>query len=295
MPNESAMQHSGDAAEPLALLRFLRVRDQAAFQRYLSGLDVELRASGGRRIYGGRVDQVLSTGGGGEMEFNVHLVDEFPTRELCEESLRSPTPHAAEALTDSFVISARPVPQFRLRLLHALMWALRTFRPLRIADEPPPFPGAAPDAAANPAANPAVAAAQRFMQADQQTDFAMMNLNIFHEQARYAAADAAADDAPPLSGAAAYARYGRVAMRHVGRRGGRPLWAGEPDAVVEGAAEHPLNQPWQQYVLVHYPSRRHIRDMIADDSYRRALPHREAGLARAALMPTTPWPDFAPR
>jgi len=100
------------------------------------------------------------------MEFDVHLVDEFPTRELCEESLRSPTPHAAEALADSFVISARPVPQFRLRMLHALKWALRTFRPLRIADAPPPFPGAAPDAAANPAA----AAAQRFMQADQQTD-----------------------------------------------------------------------------------------------------------------------------
>lgn len=290
MPNESAVQHSGDAAEPLALLRFLRVRDQAAFQRYLAGLDVELRASGGRRVYGGRVDQVFSTGGGGEMEFDVHLVDEFPTRELCEESLRSPTPHAGEALADSFVISARPIPRFRLRMLHALMWALRTFRPLRVADAPPPFPAAEPGAAVNFAANPAAAAVRRFMAADQQTGFAMMNLNIFHEQARYAAAAA-----PPLSGAAAYARYGRVAMRHVGRRGGRPLWGGEPDAVVEGAAEHPLNRPWQQYVLVHYPSRRHIRDMVADDSYRTALPHREAGLARAALMPTTPWPDFAPR
>ena len=292
MPDESEMQHSGDAAEPLALLRFLRVRDQDAFERYLTSLDVELRASGGRRVYGGRVDQVFSAGGGGEMEFDVHLVDEFPTRELCEESLRNPTPHAAEALAESFVISARPVPRFRLRMLHALMWALRTFRPLRIAAAPPPFPGAEPGAAAaNPAANPAAAAVRRFMEADQQTDFAMMNLNIFYEQARYAAAT----DGPPLSGAAAYARYGRVAMRHVGRRGGRPLWAGEPDAVVEGAAEHPLNRPWQQYVLVHYPSRMHIRDMVADDSYRRALPHREAGLARAALMPTTPWPDFAPR
>lgn len=290
MLDESAMQHSGDAAEPLALLRFLRVRDQDAFQRYLAGLDVELRASGGRRVYGGRVDQVFSAGGGGEMEFDVHLVDEFPTRELCEESLRSPTPHADEALAESFVISARPMPRFRLRMLHALMWALRTFRPLRVAAAPPPFPAAEPGAAVNFAANPAAAAVRRFMAADQQTGFAMMNLNIFHEQARYAAADA-----PPLSGAAAYDRYGRVAMRHVGRRGGRPLWGGEPDAVVQGAAEHPLNRPWQQYVLVHYPSRRHIRDMVADDSYRRALPHREAGLARAALMPTTPWPDFAPR
>lgn len=295
MPNESAMQHGGDAAEPLALLRFLRVRDQAAFQRYLSSLDVELRASGGRRVYGGRVDQVLSTGGGGEMEFDVHLVDEFPTRELCEESLRSPTPHAAEALAESFVLSARPMPRFRLRMLHALMWALRTFRPLRVAAAPPPFPGAEPGAQVNSAANPAAAAARRFTEADPQTGFAMMNLNIFYEQARYAAAANDAAAAPPISGAAAYARYGRVAMRHVGRRGGRPLWGGEPDAVVQGAAEHPLNRPWQQYVLVHYPSRRHIRDMVADDSYRRALPHREAGLARAALMPTTPWPDFAPR
>ena len=57
-----------------------------------------------------------------------------------------------------------------------------------------------------------------------------------------------------------------------------------------GPAGDPLDQRWNQLALVFYPSRRHMRDMLADADYRAAVPHRVAGLERAALLVTEPWP-----
>ena len=99
---------------------------------------------------------------------------------------------------------------------------------------------------------------------------------------------------PDVSGDEAYFRYGRVAMSHVMRRGGRLVFLGWPEPLLVGASGHPLDLPWDGFALVFYPSRLAMRDMLAAESYRAAIPHREAAVERAILMPGTPAPAYVP-
>src|SRR5512139_2739198 len=76
----------GDAAEPLALVRLLRAKDPAGFGRYMLALETEVRARGGERVYGGHIAQDLV---GGELPYDTIVIDVFPTRRSCVESLRA--------------------------------------------------------------------------------------------------------------------------------------------------------------------------------------------------------------
>jgi uncharacterized protein (DUF1330 family) len=58
--------------------------------------------------------------------------------------------------------------------------------------------------------------------------------------------------------------------------------------VVVGDAAQPLAQPWDEILLVRYPSRGTMLDMLRDPAYQRGLPHREAGLLRAGLVAACP-------
>ena len=78
----------------------------------------------------------------------------------------------------------------------------------------------------------------------------------------------------------AYMRYGAVAMKCVAARGGSIVWMGTQALVVIGGAE----QDWDEVVCVRYPSRQKFLEMIADPEYLAAVPHRDAGLERTALL-----------
>jgi uncharacterized protein (DUF1330 family) len=280
---------TGDPAEPLALIHFHRVRDDDAYAAYCGVLDQAVQASGGRHVYQGRVDQVIVPNG---VVYHRHRIDAFPSRELAAESMRSPNPHAKEALEDAFVMAALPLsPWFRLATRVAAV-LLRTLGGRRVAMAPP-FPGEADSlhlfGASHPEIEGPLASAARFLEADQTVGFAMVNLNLPRERAEYAGAGGR-----EATGAEAYERYGRVVAPMVFRRGGRFLFFGTPDGVVIGDPRHPLAKAWTQYVLVYYPSRVHMRDMLTTDEYGAATLHRQAGLAAASLMPTTPDSGFSP-
>lgn len=78
----------------------------------------------------------------------------------------------------------------------------------------------------------------------------------------------------------AYMRYGAVAMKCVAQRGGSIAWMGKQSLVFIGGAE----QDWDEVVCVRYPSRQKFLEMIADPEYLAAIPHRDAGLERTALL-----------
>lgn len=78
----------------------------------------------------------------------------------------------------------------------------------------------------------------------------------------------------------AYMRYGAVAMKCVAARGGSIVWMGAQALVFIGGAE----QDWDEVVCVRYPSRSSFLEMIADPEYLAAIPHRDAGLERTALL-----------
>jgi uncharacterized protein (DUF1330 family) len=89
---------------------------------------------------------------------------------------------------------------------------------------------------------------------------------------------------------AAYARYGRNTITQLLRRRAGPIWMAGGVSVVVGGASHPLAQPWDEILLVRYPSRAAMLDMLRDPEYQRGLPHREQGLARAGLVAARPLP-----
>ena len=275
----------GDPDEPIALVRLLRSSEPSGFARYMLALETEVRARGGQRVYGGRVAQALA---GGAPRYDAIVIDLFPTRRACVESLRAVDPMIASlGLHGEWVLAVRPWSRTFEVVAGLAADALGSF-PREVGD-PPPFPES--EVAGGSAIAPDAAAIAVFGQANQDAPFAMLNLNQFRAQAAPPPGDAA--DAGS-TGEEAYERYARTALWQVMRRGGRLLFAGEPIGMVVGLEGHPLGQRWSQVALVFYPSRRHMRDMLADPDYRAAVPHRVAGLERAALLVTEPWPTFDP-
>lgn len=108
----------------------------------------------------------------------------------------------------------------------------------------------------------------------------MLNLLKFHDLAQYPDGQGA----PGTTGAQAYAHYEHaftIAVGHVSQA--EVLYKGPCEQVFIGMAGTPETD-WDAVLLVRYPSRRHFLAMMADTTYREALVHRYAGLARTVLI-----------
>ena len=112
----------------------------------------------------------------------------------------------------------------------------------------------------------------------------MLNLNRYRERAPGLHTPAGSQ----ASGPAAYRRYGMNTLPFVLRRGSGPVFRGEPIGVAVGDAAHPLAARWDELLLVHYRERAGMLDMLTAAAYQAGLPHREAGLERAALIAASP-------
>ena len=91
-----------------------------------------------------------------------------------------------------------------------------------------------------------------------------------------------------VGGAAAYARYGRVAMRTVYRTGGRLLFYGRIAEVVRAARAGPCAGLWDDVGVMRYNRPEAILSMEHARDYRAALHHRDAGLERTVVVASTP-------
>ena len=259
-PAQLAALRDGDPTERIALVRLLAAREPGAYARWLAALDGAVQAAGGRRVYRGVVDGVLLGGGALVDEL---LIDEFPSRELAAESLRKANPHAESGLADAFVLAARPRRMPRLALRVAGIAAR-----LRAGGRPGPRGALPPDSGLR-AIDPRPADFAVFLESQAQRPLDVLNLNQHEDRA-------------------AYARYGQSTITQLLRRKAGPIWMADAASVVVGAPSHPLDQPWDEILLVRYPSRGAMLDMLRDPEYQRGLPHREQGLARAALIAACP-------
>jgi uncharacterized protein (DUF1330 family) len=130
----------------------------------------------------------------------------------------------------------------------------------------------------NPSVNPTPAQIQDMMEKGPEGPIVMVNLLKYRDHAAYAADRAEADE--NLSGREAYRRYGMTALKCVGEAGGGIVWMGAQALVFIGGAE----QEWDDVVCVRYPSRQRFLEMVARPDYLAATHHRDAGLARTALL-----------
>src|SRR3954447_17832573 len=101
----------------------------------------------------------------------------------------------------------------------------------------------------------------------------MLNLIRLREAAVY-------DDGRQVSGAEAYAAYGRISQPAFARLGGRIVWRGRLDQMLIG----PKEEAWDICFIARYPSASAFAEMVRDPGYREAMAHRQAAVANSRLI-----------
>jgi uncharacterized protein (DUF1330 family) len=117
---------------------------------------------------------------------------------------------------------------------------------------------------------PSMEQATSFFGGPENGAFVMVNLLKFKDKAEYA--DGSDAD---LSGAAAYARYGKAIQACLAAIGGRQIYAGNVTGMMIGEVE----DQWDMIALVEYPSLAAMQKMVSSPEYQAIELHRKAGLA----------------
>lgn len=105
----------------------------------------------------------------------------------------------------------------------------------------------------------------------------MLNLVRLKETAVY-------EDGTIVTGAEAYAAYGRESGPVFQRLGGRIVWSGKFELTLIGPAE----EYWDICFIAEYPSGEAFISMIRDEEYRKAVKHRQAAVLDSRLIRMRP-------
>ena len=114
------------------------------------------------------------------------------------------------------------------------------------------------------------------------TKIHMPNLVRFKDEATYPADHPLADRG--LSGAEAYANYGRDSGPVFQRVGGSIVWRGSMEAMLIG----PDGEKWDAMFVAEYPNSGAFMEMVTDPVYRQAVVHRQAAVETSRLIRTAP-------
>jgi len=110
----------------------------------------------------------------------------------------------------------------------------------------------------------------------------MLNLVRFRDLANYPGDHELARDG--LTGAEAYGLYGRHTAGILKMVGGSIVWRARFETTLIG----PDRETWNAMFIAHYPTAHAFLAMISDPDYRRAVVHRQAGVATSRLIRTHP-------
>ena len=105
------------------------------------------------------------------------------------------------------------------------------------------------------------------------TPINMLNLVRLRARADYA-------DGRAVTGAEAYAVYGRESGPVFARVGGTILWRGRFEATLIG----PEDEAWDHVFIARYPDAAAFLAMVTDPAYRDAVKHRQAAVADSRLI-----------
>ncbi len=110
----------------------------------------------------------------------------------------------------------------------------------------------------------------------------MVNLVRLHDEARYPNDHALAGD--KLTGAEAYANYGRETAPVLQKVGGSILWRGKFQTALIG----PEDEAWDAMFIARYPNAHAFLAMVSDPDYQVAVVHRQAAVATSRLIRSAP-------
>ena len=103
----------------------------------------------------------------------------------------------------------------------------------------------------------------------------MLNLVRFRDKAVY-------EDGRDVTGAEAYAAYGRESAPIFQRVGGEIIWRGNPEVTLIG----PADERWDAIFVARYPTAGAFLEMVTDPDYRIAVKHRQAAVLDSRLIRT---------
>jgi uncharacterized protein (DUF1330 family) len=119
---------------------------------------------------------------------------------------------------------------------------------------------------------------------DRDAPLNMLNLVAFNDLANYPGDHDLARDG--LTGAQAYALYGRHSAPVLTRVGGSIAWRGRFEMTLIG----PSDEIWDAMFIAAYPDAHAFLAMISDPDYQRAVVHRQAAVRTSRLIRTQPLP-----
>jgi len=262
-----------------ALVQFMSLQEQVAFDQYREASEAAVRENGGHRAYGVHIDQILA---GGEMPFQELVVDMFDSGEAALIAFDAAKVSRATAVREAYILAVRPAGgllglvrrlRFLAPLLRAILGTNSEKEQLELSDK------------LNPATSPVPETIEILRRHDQTTPFHMMNLNRYYARAQYEGGQAR-----KRTGEQAYARYAIRIVPYLISVGGYPDSMGHVIGTFVGSEDSPLHDDWSEFGMVYYPSRRAFLNM-ATHTPAKGIHHRDAGLARAVLMPSTAWPS----
>ena len=114
------------------------------------------------------------------------------------------------------------------------------------------------------------------------TPIEMLNLVRFRDRAEYPPEHRLA--AENLTGAEAYANYGRDTAPVLARVGGKIVWRGGFELTLIG----PSDEAWDACFIARYPDAGAFLAMVTDPDYRVAVVHRQAAVLTSRLIRTRP-------
>lgn len=114
------------------------------------------------------------------------------------------------------------------------------------------------------------------------TPIHMLNLLRFRDHAAYP--DGHSHAARGLTGAEAYAEYGRTSDPIFKGVGGRIIWRGEMESMVTG----PQDKNWELAFIAAYPNAAAFLAMIVNPDYKLAVVHRQAAVLTSRLIRFAP-------
>lgn len=112
-----------------------------------------------------------------------------------------------------------------------------------------------------------------FKELPRDTPINMINLIKLKETAIY-------EDGRAVTGAEAYAAYGRDSGPVFKRVGGTILWRGKPEGLLIG----PADEHWDIAFVARYPNSGAMMEMLTDPDYRDAVKHRQAAVETSRLI-----------
>ncbi len=115
---------------------------------------------------------------------------------------------------------------------------------------------------------------------DRETPLNMLNLVKFRDLANYPGDHILARDG--LTGAEAYANYGKESAPVLTRVGGSIVWRGDFETTLIG----PVDETWDAMFIAYYPNAHAFLAMISDPAYQKAVVHRQAAVKTSRLIRT---------